>query len=161
MPDGTRTPELPDVPAEAAPYRVGYQGQEGAFGARAAHRRGLPAGFDSFERLLAALSAGAIEAAVLPAVNRIAGALVEPLEALAAELVEKGSRLRVVAEVPVPVRLVLAAPRGVDPEEIREVHSQLQILRQCRKLVTRLGAVAVESADTAVAAARVAELGGP
>ena len=54
------------------PFRVGYQGQPGSFGERAALRAGLPIPYPSFDRLLRALNAGEIDGAVLPSVTRAA-----------------------------------------------------------------------------------------
>jgi 3-deoxy-7-phosphoheptulonate synthase len=144
--------------------RAGYQGQPGSFGARAASRCGRPVSFSTFEKLLRALLAGEIEAAVLPAVNRVEGPIAEPLDALTRVLrgaTGHHSPLAVTAEIPVKVRLVLAAPKGVALEAIREVHSQPPALRQCGTLLSRLDAVPIETHDTAYAAVRVAELGGP
>jgi len=155
--------DAPINPANATlphPRRVGYQGQPGSFGARAAARGGVPEAFPSFEALLAALGSAEVDAAVLPAVTRAAGPLVEPLEALASVLAG-GRKLFVTGETAVPIRFVLAAPRGTAVEAIREVHSQAPVLRQCRKLVERLGATFVEAADTALAAELVAREGGP
>lgn len=141
--------------------QAGYQGQEGSFGARAAARWGRPVAYPTFEKLLRALAGGEIEIAVLPAVNRVAGPIVEPLDALARLVGNGGPKLQVTAEITVPVRFALAAPRGVALADIREVHSQAAALRQCVELVARLDADPVETHDTAFAATRVAELGGP
>jgi 3-deoxy-7-phosphoheptulonate synthase len=65
-----------------------------------------------------------------------------------------------VAEIEVPVRLVLAAAPGVALEDVREVHSQASVLRQCRHLLARLDAIPIETHDTAYAASRVKEAGG-
>ncbi len=67
----------------------------------------------------------------------------------------------VASEIEVPVRLVLAAPRGVAAGDVREIHSQSPVFRQCARLLARLDATPVETHDTALAARRVAELGGP
>ena len=142
------------------PFRVGYQGQPGSFGERAALRAGLALPYPSFERLLRALGAGEVDGAVLPAVTRAAGPLVEPLEALA-RAIAAGAHLHVTAEIPLPNRFVLAAPHGTDPEAIREILSQPPVLRQCRGVIARLKAEVVETADTAAAAQRVASEGGP
>lgn len=156
-----------DVPADPAGLRpeprAGYQGQAGSFGFRAASRFGRPEAFPTFEKLLRALVAAEVEAAVLPAVNRVAGPILEPLDALARIVGANGhgAPLAVTAELAVPVRLVLAARPGVRREEIREVLSQPPALRQCRSLLEELDATPIETHDTAYAAYRVAELGGP
>lgn len=149
-----------NAPEPHVPFRVGYQGQPGSFGERAALRAGLPVPYPSFDRLLRALTVGEVDGAVLPAVTRAAGTLVEPLESLA-RTIGGGASLHVTAEIPVPNRFVLAAPYGTDPEQIREVLSQPPVLRQCRGLLARLKAEVVETADTAAAAQRVASEGGP
>ena len=143
------------------PVLAGYQGQPGSFGARAAARCGRPMAFPTFERMLRALLASEIACAVLPAVNRVDGPILESLDALARSLVESQSPIAVVAEVEVPVRLVLAAPPGLALESVHEVHSQAAALRQCRDLLARLDAIPIETHDTAYAAFRVKESGGP
>lgn len=148
-----------DTRCERRVVRAGYQGREGSFGARAAARCGRPVALPTFEALLAALAAGALEEALLPAVDRVIGPVAEALAPLGAA-VDAGADVVVVGEVEVPMRLVLAAPRGVDLGEIAEVHSQPPVLRQCGGLLGRLGASAVEAGDTAQAAAAVARLGG-
>jgi 3-deoxy-7-phosphoheptulonate synthase len=142
------------------PVLAGYQGQPGSFGARAAARCGRPVAFPTFERLLRALLAGEITCAVLPAVNRVEGPILEPLDALARSLTKAESPVAVVAEIEVPVRLVLAAPPGLALGDVREVHSQAAALRQCRDLLARLDAIPIETHDTAYAAFRVKEAGG-
>ena len=147
----------PDVPTP----RAGYQGEPGSFSARAAARAGRPLAFATFDRVLKALLAGEVDVAVLPAATHGAGPVVEPLEALARVLEGGGVALEVREEIAVPVRLVLAAPPGVSEEDVKEIHSQGPVLRQCARLLARLDAVPVETHDTAFAARRVAELGGP
>ena len=142
------------------PVLAGYQGQPGSFGARAAARCGRPVAFPTFERMLRALLAGEIACAVLPAVNRVDGPILESLDALARSLAQPESRVTVGAEIEVPVRLVLAAPPGLALEDVREVHSQAAALRQCRDLLARLDAIPIETHDTAYAAFRVKEAGG-
>jgi len=142
------------------PFRVGYQGQPGSFGERAALRAGLPVPYPSFDRLLRGLTGGEVDGVVLPAVTRAAGTLVEPLEALAGTIAA-GVSLHVTDEISVPNRFVLAAPHGTEPDQIREILSQPPVLRQCRGLLARLEAEVVETADTAAAAQRVAAEGGP
>ena len=140
---------------------AGYQGQPGSFGARAAARCGKPVAFPTFERTLRALLAGEIASAVLPAVNRVDGPILESLDALARSLLEPESAIAVEAEIEVPVRLVLAAPEGLALESVREVHSQASVLRQCRHLLARVDAIPIDTHDTAYAAFRVKEAGGP
>jgi len=140
---------------------AGYQGQPGSFGARAAARCGKPVAFPTFERTLRALLAGEIACAVLPAVNRVDGPILESLDALARSLAEPEAAIAVEAEIEVPVRLVLAGPEGLALERVREIHSQAAVLRQCRNLLARLDAIPIDTHDTAYAAFRVKETGGP
>ena len=150
-----------DTTTPVASPSAGYQGQPGSFSARAAARCGRPVPYPSFDRLLRALAAGEVDEAVIPAATRVAGPILEPLEALARILAPGGARLVVADEIEIPVRLVLAAPRGVELRGIREVWSQPPALRQCGKLLASLDAVVFETYDTAEAAQRVAALGGP
>ena len=140
--------------------RAGYQGSEGSFGARAAARCGRPVALPTFAALLAALGSGEVDEALLPATDRVIGPVVEALGPLG-EAVDAGARLVVLGEIEVPMRLVLAAPRGVDLDEIVEVRSQPPVLRQCGALLARLRARTVPAEDTAAAAAEVARAGGP
>jgi len=148
-----------ELPLHREAPRAGYQGQPGSFSARAAARCGRPVAFPTFDKTLRTLLKGELESAVLPAVNRVAGAMQEPLDVLA-RTVLAGGRLHVTGEISVPVRLVLAAPRGVALEEVREVYSQPPVLRQCLKVLETLDATPIDTHDTAWAATRVAELGG-
>ncbi|MBL8114969.1 MAG: 3-deoxy-7-phosphoheptulonate synthase [Acidobacteria bacterium] len=152
--------ELGNDPLRRDVPQAGYQGQPGSFGARAAVRCGRPVSYPTFGKLLGALLAGEVDCALLPVQNKVVGPVVEPLEALWAALAETTTALAVTEEIPVPVRLVLAAPRGTALEDVKEVLSQSPALRQCRKLVAELGAEAIETPDTAWAAADVAERGG-
>ncbi len=140
---------------------TGYQGQPGSFSARAAARCGRPVPYPSFDRLLRALAAGEVDEGVIPAATRVAGPVLEPLEALARILAPGGPHFVVTEEIEVPVRLVLAAPRGVELPAIREVWSQPPALRQCVRFLSLLDAAVHETFDTAEAATRVAALGGP
>jgi 3-deoxy-7-phosphoheptulonate synthase len=155
--DGSNPEGTPDVPTP----RAGYQGEPGSFSARAAARAGRPLAFATFDRVLKALLGGEVDVAVLPAATHGAGPVVEPLEALARVLEGGGVALEVREEIAIPVRLVLAAPPGVAEEDVKEIHSQPPVLRQCARLLARRDAVPVETHDTAFAARRVAELGGP
>ncbi len=150
-----------DTATPLASPSAGYQGQPGSFSARAAARCGRPVPYPSFDRLLRALAAGEVDEAVIPAATRVAGPVLEPLEALARMLTKDAPLLVVAEEIEIPVRLVLAAPRGVETADVREVWSQPPALRQCARLLARLDAVPLETHDTAEAAQRVAALGGP
>ena len=159
----TTTPNEAGEAGDACDRRVvqaGFQGRDGSFGARAAARSGRPVPLETFDALLAALAAGEVDEALLPAVDRVVGPVDEALSALA-RAVDAGLEVAVLAEVEVAMRLVLAAPRGVVLEEITEVVSQAPVLRQCEGLLARLGVAAREAEDTAEAAGTVAALGGP
>ena len=157
MDGSTSEGATPEVPTP----RAGYQGEPGSFSARAAARAGRPVAHATFDRVLKALLGGEIDVAVLPAATHGAGPVVEPLEALARVLEGGGVALEVREEIAIPVRLVLAAPPGISEEDVKEIHSQPPVLRQCARLLARRDAVPVETHDTAFAARRVAELGGP
>src|SRR5256885_5020273 len=96
-----------ETPAEV---KVGYQGETGAFGetAAAAHG-GIPVPYASFEKLLEALGAGAIDEAVIPLENAVVGAITEALEPLAAAVLP-GLDLLAGGLTTVPARLPARAP---------------------------------------------------
>src|SRR5207253_359992 len=103
--------------------------------------------YPSFDRMLRALLTGEVECAALPAATRVSGAILEPLEALW-RAVKGGAELSVTDETEVPVRFVLASPRGVALEDVKEILSQPAALRVLHFGGARLsGAIADAGAE--------------
>jgi monofunctional chorismate mutase len=109
-------------------------------------------GFDDFGSVLAALDAGAVDRALLPVHNTLAGVVAPALRAIAAH------DLRVEAELDVPVRLALLAIPGTSLADIRTAASHPVALAQCaRFLAHHPGIQPTAVHDTAGAARLVAQ----
>jgi len=146
-------PKNLETPAE---LKVGYQGETGAFGeSEAAAHGGIPVPYASFEKLLEALGAGAIDEAVIPLENAVVGAITEALEPLAAAVV-RGLDLVAVGLTSVPVRLALAAKHGTPLGDVKRAWSHPAALRQCTERLAAMGIEPVVCFDTAGAARIIA-----
>jgi prephenate dehydratase len=139
---------------------VGFQGEAGAF-SDAAARRLRPAaqtrGFVSFDALIAAVDGGAIDAALLPVENAIAGPIPR-----AYDLLWEYAGLHAVAETAFPVEMNLIGTPGADESRIREIRSHPVALEQIHRFAgahPEWKRVAV--ADTAGAVAEIVALGDP
>ena len=142
--------------------RVAFQGAPGAFSyeaCRAILPLGEPVAFKTFAQAFAAVGSGDCALGVIPLRNSTAGPVAEAVELLAT------CGLRMVSEHPWPVRLQLMVPPGVTLETVEVVASHPMALKQCARVLARLGAefgVRVELAfDTAGAARDLARSGDP
>ncbi|MFQ5774151.1 MAG: prephenate dehydratase [Kiloniellaceae bacterium] len=109
----------------------------------------------SFEDTFAAVAEGRARFAMIPVENSNAGRVADIHHLL------PDSGLHIVGEHFQEVDHQLLAPRGAALEAIRAVHSHVQALSQCRKFLRAAGLKPVIHADTAGAAAEVAERGEP
>jgi prephenate dehydratase len=137
---------------------IAFQGRPGAYSdlaCRTAYpgRATLPC--DTFEAAIEAVHSGAAELAMLPCENSLAGR-VPDIHALLPD-----SRLAIVGEHFQRVEHCLLGVPGARIEQVRRVHSHAVALGQVRGLLRELGALPVVEADTAGAAALVAEWGRP
>lgn len=142
---------------------VGYQGTEGAYSELAARRHfadaGRPVrclGYHSFREMLEALKAGAIDYAVLPIENSIAGSINESYDLLA----KMG--LFLVGEEFQPIAHCLIGAEDVPVSDIRRVYSHPVALAQCGEFLETLEDCHVEAfVDTAMAVEKVKRDGDP
>ncbi len=147
---------MPQTPVLPAVDVLGYLGPEGTFTHQAVGLLGHPVGRAvpgaSVAAVLADVGAGRADAGLVPVENSVEGSVNTTVDALAS-----GPELRVVAEVLLPVRFVLAAARGVRLSGVTRVLSHPHALAQCRGwLGGHLpSAELVEVASTAAAAAEV------
>jgi len=147
---------VPQTPVLPAVDVLGYLGPEGTFTHQAVGLLGHPVGRAvpgaSVAAVLADVGAGRADAGLVPVENSVEGSVNTTVDALAS-----GPELRVVAEVLLPVRFVLAAARGVRLSGVTRVLSHPHALAQCRGwLGGHLpSAELVEVASTAAAAAEV------
>jgi chorismate mutase/prephenate dehydratase len=147
----------------AGPLLVGFQGVEHAFSHLAAKKhaagRGWDAsyvGFPSFAEVVAALTSGACDVAVLPIENTTAGSINQVYDLL------QSADVAVVGEETWRVDHCLATVQDVPLSRLTHVLSHPQGLEQCAAFLRSLrGAVPVHSFDTAEAMRTVAEKGDP
>ncbi len=136
--------------------RIAFQGEPGAN----SHTACLevrpdydPLPCPTFEDVFAAVERGDAELAMIPVENTLAGRVAD-IHHLLPE-----SSLYIVGEHFLTIHHQLMAPPGATLEGLREVHSHVHALGQCRKLIRELGLKAHVAADTAGAAREVAERG--
>ncbi|MDP6832144.1 MAG: prephenate dehydratase [Alphaproteobacteria bacterium] len=135
---------------------VAFQGQFGAY-SHLACKEGLP-GYNplpcrTFEDAFAAVNEGQAGRAMIPIENSLAGRVADIHHLIPT------SDQYIIGEHFQAVNHQLMAPRGAKLAEIREVHSHIHALPQCRKLIRELGIEPIVHADTAGACEMVAEKG--
>ncbi len=140
---------------EAKP-RISFQGDWGAYSHLACREAApdyapLPA--ESFEEAFAACSEGRAARAMIPIENSVAGRVADIHHLL------PNSDLFLIGEHFQRVHHHLLALKAATLESIREVHSHIHALSQCRKLIRELGVKPIQHGDTAGACRMVAERG--
>ena len=137
---------------------IAFQGWPGAYSDLAC-RQVFPESatrpFPSFDATLAAVHDGVATRALIPVENSIAGRVADIHHLL------PDSGLFIVAEHFQRVQHQLLGLPGTTLAQVRQVHSHVHALGQCRTLIGALGLQAVVHADTAGAARMVAEAGDP
>ncbi len=141
--------------------RVAFQGELGAFGEAAIRMRwgaeALPFPARSFDEVVALVSAGAVEHAVLPVWNSTIGPIAPALAALEGA----PTPLATLGEIDLPVRHALLALPGATLDGIRAVGSHPAALGQCATwFARRPGVTAHRAYDTAGAARELGLLAG-
>ena len=143
--------------------RYGYLGPEGTFtsmalDAWAPAADGARTAFGSVDAALAALRAGAIDAAMVPIENSVEGGVSATLDALAS-----GEPLVVTGEVLVPITFVLAARPGTGVGDVRAVGTHSHAWAQVRGWMAEAlpDAAYVPTLSTAAAAAGLEQGGQP
>ena len=139
--------------------RVSIQGYAGAFHEAAARqhfhdREVITVPGHTFAEVVQQVETGASDVALMAIENTLAGSLMENYELL------QRSDLRITGEVYLRIRQNLMALPGVAIEELREVYSHPIALMQVREFFQAWPKIRlVESADTALSAQHVQELG--
>jgi prephenate dehydratase len=141
-----------------SPLRVAFQGEAGAYGEEAilgyfGPHEALPVPAATFGAAARLVQEETASAALLPLESSRAGTVGEAVDVLIA------GKLRVRAELLLPVRHQLLALPGVQLSEIERVASHPQALAQCDALLTEHGWQPVPGGDTAGAARSLAESG--
>ena len=136
---------------------VAYQGHAGAFSDVAA-RELVPGaethGYPSFDAAAAALASGAVDYAVLPVENAIAGPVPRNYE-----LLWEHSELRVRGEVVLPIELCLIGTAEANLDDVREVRSHPVALEQVHRLIAARGWRHSTASDTAGAVREIVGAG--
>ena len=136
--------------------RIAFQGEPGAYSNLACREvfpemEALPC--TSFEDTFAAVRDGQARLAMIPIDNSVAGRVADIHRLL------PDSGLYIVGEHFLRVNHHLLAPPGATLKSIRIVRSHVHALAQCRRMIRRLRLRAIVHADTAGAAAELAEKG--
>ena len=137
---------------------IAVQGAPGAYSDLACRRvfpdmTSLPCA--AFEDAFAAIREGQARLGMIPIENSVAGRVADIHHLM------PDSGLFIIAEHFERVEHHLLAPQGATRKTIRTVRSHVHALGQCRKFIRAQGYTAVVAADTAGAAAEVAERGDP
>ncbi len=137
---------------------IAFQGAPGAYSDLCCRkvypdRTTLPC--ETFADVFAAVREGRASLAMIPIENSVAGRVADIHHFL------PDSGLHIIAEHFQRVEHALLAPKGAALDDLTRVHSHVHALSQCRKLIEALGLRAEVHADTAGAAADVAETGDP
>jgi prephenate dehydratase len=144
--------------AAGAASVIAFQGAPGAYSdlaCRTAYPKMTTLPSASFEDAFAAVRDGQAQFGMIPIENSVAGRVAD-IHHLMPE-----SGLHIVAEHFQRVRHYLLAPKGASLKSLKRVHSHVQALSQCRKVIREFGLTPMVHADTAGAAADVAAIGDP
>lgn len=133
---------------------IAFQGAHGAYSEMACKQAfpdepTLPCA--TFDEAFRAVQEGVAELAMIPVDNTLAGRVADVHRLL------PDSGLSIIGETFLPIRHALLAVKGTKLADLREVHSHIHALPQCRKFIARTGLTPVVHSDTAGAAAEVAE----
>lgn len=136
------------------PQKIAFQGMLGAFSDLAC-RTVFPAletiPCASFEDAFKAVQDGQAELAMIPVDNSIAGRVADVHHLL------PESNLFIIGEHFQPVEHALLGVKGTQKDDLKYIHSHIHALPQCRKAIKRMNLSPRVHADTAGAAAEIAE----
>ena len=142
----------------AAPRKIAFQGEPGANSHIAcveAYPHGEPLPCATFEDAFAAISSGDADLGMIPIDNSVAGRVADIHHLMPT------SDLHIIGEYFLPIRHQLMAVKGATLATVKEAHSHVQALGQCRNTLRKLGLKAVTEADTAGSARILRDLGDP
>jgi prephenate dehydratase len=142
----------------SSPRTVAFQGEPGAnshIACRDVYPEATPLPCATFEDAFAAVTSGEAELAMIPIDNSVAGRVADIHHLMPT------SRLHIVGEYFLPIRHQLMAIEGASLGTVKEAHSHIQALGQCRNTLRKLGLKAVTEADTAGSARIMRDLRDP
>ncbi|MFP4313048.1 MAG: prephenate dehydratase [Alphaproteobacteria bacterium] len=134
--------------------KIAFQGMAGAYSDLACRTvfenlETLPC--ETFELAFESVQSGEADLAMIPVDNSLAGRVADVHHLL------PESNLFIIGEHFQPIRHALLGLKGTAKEDLTHVHSHIHALPQCRQLIKKLGLQARVHADTAGAAAEIAE----
>ncbi len=138
--------------------KISFQGMKGAYSdlaCRAVYPDMETVPCPTFEDAFNAVREGTTDLAMIPIDNTLAGRVAD-----VHHLMPKGD-LFIIGEYFLPIRHHLLGVKGAIKENIKNVHSHVHAIPQCRKVIQRLGLKAHIHADTAGAAGEVAQNNDP
>ena len=134
--------------------RIAFQGELGAYSHEAtliARPNAIPIPCATFEDVIAAMHNGSADLAMLPVENTTYGRVAD-IHRLLPE-----SGLHIIEESFLRVRINLMAPKGRSLSDVKHVRAHLVLIPQARKFLDAQGITAEAAADSAGAAAELAQ----
>ncbi len=134
--------------------KIAFQGELGAYSHQAcveARPDHEPVPCVTFEDVIETVRSGGADLAMLPVENSTYGRVADIHRLLPA------SGLHIIDEAFVRVRISLMAPKGTKLEDIKHIRAHLVLIPQCRKFLTEHNITSEASADSAGAAAELAQ----
>ena len=133
--------------------KVGHQGLKGAFSyicAKEIFPENEIVSFQTFEEVANAVEEEKIDYGVSPFKNSYAGDVIEVQKILE----EKKDKLKIVDKKTIPIVHNLCGLQGAKIEDITQIFSHWQALKQCQKILQKIApkAILVEKENTAISA---------
>jgi prephenate dehydratase len=135
--------------------KIAFQGRIGAYShlaCKTLHPSMEVMPCHTFDEVFEAVETGKAALGAIPVDNSTAGRVAD-----VHHLMPKTS-LSIIEEYFQPIHHCLVAPKGASLQSVKEVHSHVQALGQCRETLKTLGLQMVEHADTAGAAEEIAQV---
>ena len=137
---------------------VAFQGEKGSYTHLALEKAvpgAIPEPCSSFEDVFLALERGELEYAFIPVENSVAGRVADIHYLL------PKAEIHILSEHFEPIEHMLLAPKGATVDGLKEIHSHVHALGQCRGFISGTHAHAIVHLDTAGAARDIAEWNDP
>lgn len=145
---------MTNVNASRRTGKISFQGALGAFSdmsCRAVFPKMETLPCETFEDAFQAVETGITELAMIPVDNSLAGRVADVHHLLPTK------KLFIIREHFQPISMCLLGVKGTSIKDVTDVHSHVHAIPQCRKIIKELGLKPHIHADTAGAAAEVAQ----
>lgn len=145
---------MTNVKASERTGKISFQGALGAFSdmsCRAVFPRMQTLPCETFADAFQAVVSGETELAMIPVDNSLAGRVADVHHLLPTQ------KLFIIGEHFQPISMCLLGVKGAPLSDLTDVHSHVHAIPQCRKIIKELGLKPHVHADTAGAAAEVAQ----